>query len=338
MPIIDQNNPKERARYENFVKKSPYGRLTQSLAWSQVKNNWTADYVTVESQGEIQGALSLIGISNDGVHSFLYGPRGPVCDPKDLDMVQALMEEAKPVMEKRKAFLVRMDPETPYDPELVEKYRQAGFDVRTRGINEHDFSNPRQNMILSLPGKDIDEVIQNMPSRQRTKVRKTYRDGLETSSLDRDDPNYEKALDKFYELTKIMAERQEISHRPKAYFDRVMKSFDDARFYYTKDKEGEILSMCLVIFYNRKAFYIYAASSNRKRNANPSLQMNVEAIKDAIDKGMEEYDMGGIFVKDMKSGLYHFKRQLIGEESYREFIGEIDLVLDRKLYEEFLER
>lgn len=338
MPVIDQKKPQERARYESFVKNSPYGRPTQSISWAQVKNNWSSDLVTLESGGKIQAALSLIGISNDGVHSFLYAPRGPVCDPKDLSMVQALLEEARPVIEKRKAFLVRMDPETPYDPDLVKAYQEAGFSVRTRGLNEHSFSNPRQNMILSLPGKSLEGVIEEMPARQRTKVRKTYRTGLETAFLRKDDPAYERALDRFYELTEIMAARQKISHRPRAYFDRVMKSFEDARLYSTRDSEGEILSMCLVIFYDRKAFYIYAASSNEKRNLNPSLQMNVEVIRDAMEKGMEEYDMGGIFIKDMNSGLYHFKRELIGEDSYREFLGEIDLVLDPDLYEEFLNR
>lgn len=338
MPIINQNDPKQRARYESFVKNSPYGRPTQSLAWAQVKNNWTCDEVTLEVQGEIQASLSLIGISNDQVHSFLYAPRGPVCDPKDPALVRALLQEARPVIEKRKAFLVRMDPEVPYEPALVQAYQKEGFFVRTRGIDEHAFSNPRQNMILSLPGKNLEEIIGQMPARQRTKVRKTYRDGLQTAYVRTNAPNYEDLLDRFYALTEIMATRQKIGHRPRAYFDRVLKSFDDARLYYTWDGEGEILSMCLVIFYNRKAFYLYAASSNEKRSLNPSLQMNVEVIRDALEAGMEEYDMGGIFVKDMKSGLYHFKRELIGEESYREFLGEIDFVLDQDLYEDFLRR
>ena len=45
MPVLDKSNAADVARYENFIKSSPYGRATQDMNWSQVKNNWESDYV-----------------------------------------------------------------------------------------------------------------------------------------------------------------------------------------------------------------------------------------------------------------------------------------------------
>ena len=86
-------NAQNREEYEAFVLGHPAGEFTQSLRWPQVKNNW--GYEAILSRGK-DGALRgvmlvliqripLIGTS------FLYAPRGPVCDLHDSETLFAHM-------------------------------------------------------------------------------------------------------------------------------------------------------------------------------------------------------------------------------------------------------
>lgn len=313
----------------------------QSVNWSQVKSNWGADFVYLRAtDGSIKAALSILSIANDGQHSFLYAPRGPVCDLADVELVSALIKEAQPVIEKHHGFLLRMDPEVPYSPDLVKMYAQAGFTVRSREIeNPHAFSNPRINMVVNLSGRTEENLFETYPSKTKNKNRKPYKSGITTRLVCVDDEDFLQSLDEFYHLTEIMAQRQGITFRPKEYFIRLMHAFDDAKLFVTScdaDGEREVLSSCIVVSYNRKSFYIYAASSNEKRNLRPNDQMNFEAIKYAISRGMSEYDMGGVYSTETNDGLYNFKHQFTGDEGIREMLGEIDLVIDEARYRDFV--
>ena len=165
MPILNLNDKNKVAEYDNFIETSPYGHMMQSRAWSDVKNNWEHDYVYTEDQdGHINGALSILSIKNDGEHAFLYAPRGPVCDPHDVQHIQALLAEAAPVIKKHQAFLLQMDPEVRYSLELVEKYQEAGFTVRASSEDpaEGHHSNPPYNMIFYLENMTPEDVMKQL--------------------------------------------------------------------------------------------------------------------------------------------------------------------------------
>lgn len=134
-----------------------------------------------------------------------------------------------------------------------------------------------------------------------------------------------------------MAERQDITYRPKDYFLRLFNAFppEAVTLYETRTPEGEVLSSAIALSFNQKCFYIYAASSNEKRNLRPNYQMNNEAIKDAIEQGYTQYDMGGIYEVDNSGGLYSFKKAFCGESSLLEMIGQFDWVYNPEVYSEF---
>ena len=233
-------------------------------------------------------------------------------------------------------------PEVPYSEELAEKLRRRGwngssFELRTPAETDpHAFSNPPMNMVLDLQGKDADTLLETYPSKTRGKIRKPYKSGISTRFIRANDEDFEAGLDEFYRLTGIMAERQGISYRPRDYFVRLCSVFPDAKLYITEHESGEVLASCVVVNYHRKAFYIYAASSNEMRNLRPNDQMNFVAIQDAIRSSMHEYDMGGVFSTDVNDGLYNFKKQFCGDAGLRTMIGELDIVFDEKKYRDFI--
>ena len=82
--ILDKENKILVEKYNNFVKNSPYGHFQQDMRWADLKSNWESVYFYIEEAGEIKAALSLIYIKDQKVgKNFFYGPRGPVCDPKN---------------------------------------------------------------------------------------------------------------------------------------------------------------------------------------------------------------------------------------------------------------
>lgn len=337
MPILDKKDVIQVKKYNEFIKNSSYGHLMQDTRWSQVKKNWENDHIYLTDEtGEIRAALSVLSIKNDGVNAFMYAPRGPVCDFHDTDTVTELINEAQKVAEKRNAFLLRMDPEFLYDENLVKTYRELGYSFRSRGENEHSFSNPRYHMLLNVKDQTVDEVMSRFKGRVRSKVRKTYRDNLWTRTFTVSDENYKEALDRFYDLTEKMAERQGITYRPKDYFDRLMHAYSDIKIYETLDEENEVLSSAILVSYNRKSFYMYGASSNNKRKLNASYQTQMEMIKHAIERGRENYDFGGVFSLDSDDGLYRFKSGFCNEDGASEFIGELDVVYSETEYQKFL--
>ena len=340
MPILDLSNSEEVARYEEFVASSPHGHVMQSLNWAKVKENWDSDYVYLQDDsGNITAALSILSIKNDGEQAFMYAPRGPVCDFRDIDTVKALVKEASPVVEKRNGFVLRMDPEFAYDEEVLANYRNAGMGnlvITTRGTDEHSFSNPRMHVIADISMGSHEEYFQTVKRKKRTMIRLPYKHGLETIRLHRNQEGFEKSLDTFYDLTKVMAKRQGITYRPRDYFVRLFNAYPPpAVTLYETKLNDQVLSSAIVLGYNKKAFYIYSASSNEHRELYPNYQMNNEAIKDAIDQGYSEYDMGGIFDLNPAAGLYRFKKTFCGENGLMEMIGQFDWVYNSDAYSKF---
>ena len=327
MPIV--NNSTDLERYNNFVRNSEYARPMQDTNWSKVKSNWTNDYVYIEENKQIIAAMSVIGVKNTNGKHFLYAPRGPVCDFKDKKLVAQLIEEAKPLVEKYDAFLLRLDPEVIFDEKLVYDYKKMGYDFRSVGIDTHAFTQPRYNMIIDLSIKDEDKIFESFSQKGRYNIRKSIREGIKTVH-----ETNEKTLDSFYELTKIMAERQEIGHRPKDYYQRLI-DFLGAEIF-TSYFEDEPLSASLLIPYGKKVYYLYAASSNELRNKMPNYNMIWEEIKWCLENGYDYLDLGGTFSLDSQDGLYRFKQSFCYPDKYANFIGELDVVYDREKYEEFL--
>lgn len=327
MPIV--NNEEDLKRYNDFVRSSEFARPMQDTNWSKIKNNWTHDYVYIEENKQIIAAMSIIGIKNTNGKHFLYAPRGPVCDFKNTKLVEALIKEVEPLREKYDAFLLRMDPELNFDEKLVYDYRKMGYDFRTVGIDTHSFTQPRYNMIIDLSCQDEDEIFESFSPKGRYNIRKSIRSEIKTIR----NTNKE-SLDIFYELTKIMAERQGIGHRPKDYYQRLIEYLGGEIF--VTSFEDKPLSASLLIPYGKKVYYLYAASSNEMRNKMPNYNMVWEEIRWCLENGYYYLDLGGTFSLDTNDGLYRFKQSFCYPDKYSNFIGELDVVYDREKYEEFL--
>lgn len=325
--ILDKNDKQLVERYQDFVKNSPYGHFMQDMRWANIKSNWDSVYFYQEEDGEIKGALSVIYIKDSKVgKNFFYAPRGPVCDFKDVELVKTLIEEAKDFASENDGFLLRIDPLVRNDEDIVSLYAENGIEIR------HDkttSSQPLMNMVLDIKGRDIDEIFANFSKNTRKHTRKSYRDGIETRELG------EEGIDILYSEVVDTAERAGINHRPYEYFKSLYDNYKDEIRLSGCFYEDEPVCTSMLICYGNRATALYGGSSDEYKNMGQNYQINYEEVKYSAENGYNHYDMGGIFEDDDSDGLYSFKRKFT-EENVEDLIGEIDVVIDEKLYDDYI--
>ncbi|RIX50963.1 peptidoglycan bridge formation glycyltransferase FemA/FemB family protein [Paenibacillus nanensis] len=331
MPIVDITNKAEYERYQRFIRTSPYATTTQDTGWSEVKSNWIPLYVYLEEAGEIIAAMSVLMVNAVGEQKLAYCCKGPVCDPTDVALVDRLMKEAEAAARDYGAFVLRIDPETPFDEELHKQYAELGYVLRNRNVSSKDTTQPRFNMVLDLKGKTEQELLDGFHHKTRYNIRLSERKGVTTRySQESSD------LELFHQLYVVMSNRHGISYRPYPYFARMLEAYRDYTRIYIAEHEGDTIAAAVAISYGDKTWYIYGASGNEKRNLMAPHLLQWEMIKWALEQGKNRYDFGGVFKLDASDGLYKFKEGFCHPDRYTEYIGEIDRVFDEEAYQKFV--
>lgn len=106
-------SPNQYEELETFVQNHPLGGFTQSPRWRFVKNNWGYEaVVSRDSEGNIKGAMGILVQKIPYIgSSFLYAPRGPVCDLHDRETLLDLKAGVDALAKKHKAHAFKMDPD-----------------------------------------------------------------------------------------------------------------------------------------------------------------------------------------------------------------------------------
>lgn len=326
MPILDKNNIDQVNRYNAFVRSSPYRSMMQDISWKDVKSGWGDVQVYFEKNNEIVAAVSLLTRKIPGGFSMLYAPRGPVCDFNDLSLVEGLIKEVDQVAKKHKAFLLKMDPEVTYTDELDKKYRDAGFRVKNKMAHKEELIQPRYNMIVGFDDCDTETIMSKFSSKYRNIIKSATKKGVFTTWSRSDE-----YLKRFFEIYETMATRNKITMRNYDYFVKMRDSFDNLRVYIACHEEDD-LAGAITINYHGKLYYLYAGSTNVKRNMNPNHLMNYDMIKWGIEEGGTQYDLGGVFELNENDGLFLFKKGFCHQDGVTEYIGEVDKVYNSFLY------
>lgn len=327
MVVLDKTNKEDVRRYDEYVRNSKFRSVTQDRLWSQVKDDWGNEHVYLEKDGEIIAAISILIKRLPGGFSVLYAPRGPVCDITDIKLVQNLLKEVEEVAKKNKAIVLKFDPETAYTEDLYNLYKNNGFSLISKDDDQDKLIQPRLNMILYLEDNDEESIMMKFSKKCRSSIRGSARKGVEVrySRTDED-------IEILHHAYMTMAERNKISTRSVEYFKQLRDSYgEDLRVYITTH-EDDILAAGLTINYFGKLYFLYAGSTNIKRNLNPNHLMNYEMIKWGIETGAEQYDFGGVFELSNDDGLYRFKKSFCDKDEPAQYIGEINKVYKPFLY------
>lgn len=321
MEILRQEQYPE---YEEFVSGHPRGEFMQSTRWQEVKSNWKWEaVVSRDGEGRIVGACGVL-IQKMPLFgtTFLYAPRGPVCDIHDQQVLADLKAGVDQLAKTYNAHLFKMDPDVAADDqEFLRLMDKMGF-ARFYGPDGFETIQARFNYRLYLQGRTEAELMAGFTQKTRYNIRVARKHGVEVR------PVGPERLDDFMKIYQVTGARDGFNTRPKEYFQRMLSALGPHCRLYMGFYEGQAICGAIATNYAGKTCYVYGASDNAHRNVMPNYLMQMEMIRWAVETGCAVYDFQGIS-GDMENenghmyGLYRFKRgfggqvdELAGEFNY----------------------
>lgn len=338
-------NEKTLAEYEAFVQGHPKGNFAQSSYWARQKSAWTWRAIACRGEdGAIKGTLSVLirpmpGFSKvPGAHSaMMYASRGPVCDIDDYATMDELFAKAKELAKEFKAYVFKIDPDVPSSETAFTDYMtRYGFEVKAGGA-KFEAIQPRYVFRLYLNGRSEEELLASFHQKTRYNIRLAVKKGVKVEVCGKE------MVPEFGRLMLTTGVRDGFVTRQPQYFADILDNLGEhARLYMAfldePQEDGTVrrkaIAGTLAIWYGDKVWYLYGASSNEDRNYMPNYLLQWEMIRWAVEKGCRVYDFRGV-PGDVGEdhplyGLVKFKRGFNGD--YTEFVGEMDLVLNRFWY------
>ncbi|MGI6451445.1 MAG: lipid II:glycine glycyltransferase FemX [Desulfitobacteriia bacterium] len=323
---------KDKDLFNSFICRHPKGHAMQLWEWGDIKGRtgWQPWRLILESEGEIVAAATILERKLPFLGApIFYCPRGPVVDMADREQLAAVFREIKELAKKRRAILVKIDPDIKNDPnnpgpaaDLREFLVGAGFKQVDKGQN---FEGVQPKFVFRLDiSPDEDTLLANMHQKTRYNIRLAMKKGVKIRFGTRED------LPEFYRVLQETTARDNFLVRSYAYFEDLYDTLVPAGYgqLFIGEYAGQIIAGTLAFITGKKAWYIYGASANSHRNVMPNYLIQWEMIRWAKANGCTLYDFRGVSGDLSENnplyGLYKFKKGFNGE--FVEFIGEWDYV------------
>lgn len=206
------------------------------------KSNWDTYYVGVKEKNKVIAATMLLShIRHFGKYEF-YSPRGYLLDFNNRELVDYFTNELKKYIKEKKGYIFRVD------PYLIYKERDIDGNIVEGGVDNSKVVDnlyklgfkkvPNENMeqvgwmfSLGLEGKDEEQIMKEMKSSTRNKIRKIEKSGIEVNEIGYDE------LDRFQSIMEETSKRKGFSNRKLSYYQDMYKLFhdkDEVKFFITE--------------------------------------------------------------------------------------------------------
>jgi len=319
-----------REPWRKFIAKSPIGDVLQTMEWGEIKraSGWEPFHAALMDGEVICGAALVLKRRVTPIgHSIFYCPRGPTIDYTDASAFSQLMGGIHSLARKERAILLKIDPAIAAPNHEIERLlREHRFRMPPEVSGGFGGTQPRSVMKLDLT-KDEETLLANMKPKTRYNLRLAERKGVQVT-----DDCTEEDLRTFYDILLETARRDHFVVRSFSYFRLIWQHLvrnDLARLFVAR-YEGEMLAGALAFVLGRQCWYVYGASSNRRRNLMPNYLLQWRMIQWAKSQGCEVYDFRGVSperdgipLDDHLAGLNRFKSGFGAQ--YVEYLGEFDL-------------
>lgn len=342
--------------------------VQQTALWSQVKNKLgfrsiainfksrKADLYNEKSKEYIHSDILIILQQIDANHTVAYVPYGPELEPGE-EIQGEFLEELSECLRSylpSGCILIRYDlnwksywakSDENFDENGIWKgppenrIQEIRFNINTQNWNFRKASGnilPSNTIYIDLRN-DTAQLLQNMKPKTRYNIGLSHRKGVEVKCIGLEN------LDIWYKLYQETASRNYLHLNDIKYFSAVLKAqmkitdtSTDVMLLVAECEEHPLAAMFLVIS-DKRASYLYGASSSENRNLMGTYALQWEAIQIAKARGCTEYDMFGVAPNPSPShplyGLYKFKIGFGGEMYHS--IGCWDYPLHQEAYQYF---
>jgi lipid II:glycine glycyltransferase (peptidoglycan interpeptide bridge formation enzyme) len=284
------------AEWDAFVAAHPNGHVLQTSAWAELKTafGWTASRVVLwttpsspapppERDFAIVGGASILFRKLPWGQTLAYVPKGPVVDWDDFTQARAVLTMAREVARKRRAALLKIEPELPASPELTELLVGLGFRSSQQRVQ------PLSTIHVDLTA-DEETILARMKSKWRYNIRLAERKGVTVrEGTAADLPAIQRLMD-------VTAERDGFAVHSAEYYRKATELFvpKGLATWLIAEHGGEMLAVIAVFAVGRCAWYMWGASSDSSRNLMPNHALQWAGMCWAKSRGCEIYDLWGI--------------------------------------------
>ena len=325
----------EKQMWNRFVREHypPVGAFMQTWEWGafqEALGRRTERYF-LKKGGEPRAAVALVHHPLPLGLSYAYAPRGPVIsrdasDAEHAEIFGAIRRWA-PERFPRSGF-VRLEPPV---PRLADAVRKSGF------VAPPYYVQPRFNLAVPLDLRE-EEIIAGFHPSTRSNIRRASRRGVEIemkSALSGSD------LEQFFAMAKDTIRRNsgKNAYPTPAYFRSFFETIpiagsrDEAENLsvgvFSGYRNADPAGIHFVLFFGNTATYLYGASYRNHLNSKVTTSLHWAAMREAKQRGMEYYDIGGID-EAIWPTLTDFKRQFRGKEFC--YVGNMDMPVRPLLY------
>jgi lipid II:glycine glycyltransferase (peptidoglycan interpeptide bridge formation enzyme) len=311
--------------WNNRIENLPGATFLQTEEWSQIKApvGWEPEFLSwpVGTANPDYGAMMLTRSAGRIPVSISYVPRGPLVDWTNPDKYKPvlvnLIEEAR----RRKSILLKIDPDLtigrgipgtssdqpdPAGMAVQEYLKQAGWrisqdQIQFRNTVEIDLTAPEE------------AILARMHQKTRYNIRLAEKKGVEVSVAPEGD------WEAIYRLYAETAGRDGFIIRPWEYYRQVWSTLTGSRMAtcLKAEVEGTLVSAIWVIYFGKKAHYLYGMSGLLHRDYMPNYLLQWRGMQLAKSQGRTIYDMWGapdeFTENDRLSGVFRFKQGFGGE-------------------------
>ena len=230
--------------YRKFWENHPLKTFLSAPEISELrkKSNWDTYYVGVKDNKKIIAATMLLAHKRHfGKYEF-YSPRGYLLDFNDKKLVDYFTNELKKYIKNKNGYIFRVD------PYLIYKERDINGDIVEGGVDNSKVVDnlyklgfkkvSTENMeqvgwmfSLGLEGKDEEQIMKEMKSSTRNKIRKIEKSGIEVNEIGYNE------LDRFQSIMEETSKRKGFSNRKLSYYQDMYNLFhdkDEVKFFITE--------------------------------------------------------------------------------------------------------
>ena len=304
--MIKELNFKDKNRInevDNFLKECSFSEYNQSIEWNRIRNEERKFYLySVDQNNNIVWVCSLL--EKDHKDKYLLAPRGPVLNYYNEKLINLFFDEIKIWLQNRGYKKLVMNPCISF--ELLKRFPK-NYNISILAKNDYEHLHDSCKLaIMDIEGDEL-MMLNKLPSKFRQNTRRSYRKGL-TQKISK---NID--FSNFYKLYLETSERHDFKPHTLDYFKKIFKEFKSNLIFLEVWYENIPLAMSIDIIYKDKLIYLYGVSSSSNRNLLGMYNLQWEAIKYCINKGIKKYDFGGVFceeddITNKDYGLYNFKK------------------------------
>lgn len=274
------------AKWNALVESASTGYITQTWEWGQLTHLGTWHRIAVANGvGDYVAAISMVETRAPVLgRSYLYAPRGPVCDDPASPALPLLLRGVEELARQRGCFMLKIEPQVADgDAQWLQRLGELHFKVNPFATH------PRRSWMLDIR-PSVPELLSGMQASSRYNINRGARNLVVREGHGPED----RAI--FYRLYSETAARDGFVIHPQAFYDTLMDMFEGkgAGVLHIVEYQGTPIAAHMAMRCGKVTTSMYSSSSNQHRNQRPNHPMQWGAIQWAKAHGCEIYDFRAI--------------------------------------------